>query len=187
TRLRCSSSHQMLALLAIRPNSTTSRWAAIIRASRSSPTSTQAYTSSPTTSTAISTKRSAQPPTTKLFRSCRRMRSRFALELALRFFLLPVLAGCNRGPKMLPVSGKVIYNGRPLEFGVVMFQPPSGQPAQGQIQPDGTFTLSTYRLNDGAVVGKHKVRVACYESMRPGFVKGSGEQSLGKPLVPEKC
>jgi|tagenome__1003787_1003787.scaffolds.fasta_scaffold19239692_2 hypothetical protein len=96
------------------------------------------------------------------------------------------VAGCNRGPKMVPVTGKVIYNGRPLEFGVVMFQPPSGQPAQGTIQPDGTFTLSTYRSNDGAVSGKHKVRVACYESMRPGFAKGPGEMALGKPLVPEK-
>jgi hypothetical protein len=100
--------------------------------------------------------------------------------------MLVILAGCNRGPKMVPVAGKVIYNGRPLEFGVVMFQPPSGQPAQGQIQPDGTFTLSTYRLNDGAVVAKHKIRIACYESMRPGTVKGPGEQSLGEPLVPEK-
>ena len=70
---------------------------------------------------------------------------------------LVILAGCNRGPKMTPVTGKVIYNGRPLEFGVVMFQPPSGQPAQGEIQPDGTFILSTYRLNDGVVLGKHKV------------------------------
>src|SRR6476620_3166559 len=95
-------------------------------------------------------------------------RSLFALQL----LLLLLLAGCNRGPKMVPVTGKVIYNGKPLEFGVVMFQPPSGQPAQGKIQPDGTFTLSTYRLNDGAVVGKHKIRVACYESMRPGFAKG---------------
>jgi len=108
--------------------------------------------------------------------------SRFALTL----LPLVILAGCNRGPKMVPVTGKVNYNGRPLEFGVVMFQPPSGQPAQGDIQPDGTFNLSTYRLNDGVVLGKHKVRVACYESMRPGTAKGSGERTLGKPLVPEK-
>jgi hypothetical protein len=109
-------------------------------------------------------------------------RSRFGLQL----FMLVIVAGCNRGPKMVPVTGKVNYNGRPLEFGVIMFQPPSGQPAQGQIQPDGTFNLSTYRLNDGAVVAKHKVRIACYESMRPGTVKGPGERTLGKPLVPEK-
>jgi hypothetical protein len=107
---------------------------------------------------------------------------RFALPLV----TLVILTGCNRSPKMLPVTGKVIYNGKPLEFGAVMFQPPSGQPAQGKIQSDGTFSLSTYRLNDGAVLAKHKVRIACYESMRPGAVKGPGEAALGKPLVPEK-
>lgn len=87
---------------------------------------------------------------------------------------------------MVPVTGKVIYNGKPLEFGTVTFQPSHGQPARGDIQPDGTFTLSTYRLNDGAVLGKHKVRVACYESQRPGTVKAPGETSLGKLLIPSK-
>jgi hypothetical protein len=94
--------------------------------------------------------------------------------------------GCNRGPKMAPVTGKVLYNGRPLEFGTVTFQPPSGQPAQSDIQSDGTFTLSTYRLNDGAVVGTHKVRITCYESQRPGAPKVPGEQTLGKLLIPQK-
>lgn len=32
-----------------------------------------------------------------------------------------------------------------------------GKPAQALIQPDGTFTMSTYGNNDGAVVGKHTV------------------------------
>ena len=114
------------------------------------------------------------------------MRVRFRSRLALQFFALVVLAGCNRGPKMVPVTGKVIYNGHPLEFGTVMFQPSHGQAAQGDIQPDGTFSLSTHRLNDGVVLGTHKVRIACYESMRPGAAKGPGERSLGKPLVPEK-
>jgi hypothetical protein len=102
----------------------------------------------------------------------------------LAFSLL--IAGCNRGPAMVHVTGKVVYNGKPLEFGTVTFQPPSGQPARGDIQPDGSFTLSTYRLNDGAVLGKHKVRVACYESQRPNTAKQPGDQSLGKLLIPQK-
>lgn len=97
-----------------------------------------------------------------------------------------LLVGCNRGPLVVPVTGKVLYNGTPLEFGSVTFQPRSGQPAQGKIQGDGTFTLSTFEPNDGAVVGPHKVRIACYESQRPTAVKGPGEQSLGKLLIPEK-
>jgi hypothetical protein len=118
--------------------------------------------------------------------SCRRLPTQHTTRFALPLAVLMCIAGCNRGPKMVPVTGKVLYNGKPLEFGTIMFQPPSGQPAKGQIQTDGTFNLSTYRLNDGVVLGNHKVRVACYESMRPGVAKGPGEASLGKPLVPEK-
>jgi hypothetical protein len=100
--------------------------------------------------------------------------------------LFAASCGCQRGPQLVPVSGKVHYNGRPLEFGSVTFQPASGQPAQGDIQPDGSFTLSTYRPNDGAVVGLHKVRIACYESQKPGAIKPPGEQTLGKLLIPQK-
>lgn len=99
---------------------------------------------------------------------------------------ITLLAGCRRGPEMVPVTGKVLYNGKPLEFGSVMFQPPSGQPAQGKIQSDGTFTLSTYKEGDGAVVGRHKVRITCYETEKPGIPKPAGEQPLGKLLIPEK-
>ncbi|MFO0791361.1 MAG: hypothetical protein U0805_18020 [Pirellulales bacterium] len=95
-----------------------------------------------------------------------------------------VLGGCNRGPQMGQVSGKVLLNGQPLKFGTVAFQPPSGQPSIGDIQNDGTFSLSTYRPGDGAIVGHHRVRVACYESQRPGTKPTGGEQSLGKSLIP---
>jgi hypothetical protein len=87
---------------------------------------------------------------------------------------------------MVPVTGKVLYNGKPLEFGSIAFQPPSGQPAQSEIQSDGTFELSTYRLHDGAVVGLHKVRVACYESQKPNAARPAGEQKLGKSMIPQK-
>jgi hypothetical protein len=86
----------------------------------------------------------------------------------------------------VPVSGKVLYNGQPLKFGTVAFQPPRGQYASGDIQSDGTFELSTYRPNDGAVAGTHQVRITCYESQRPNAVKAPGEQTLGKALIPTK-
>lgn len=97
-----------------------------------------------------------------------------------------LVAGCDRGPTMVPVAGKVLYNGKPLEFGSVTFQPPSGQPALGEIESDGTFVLSTYRLHDGAVIGQHKVRIACYESQRKDAPQVPGEQTLGKLLIPSK-
>jgi hypothetical protein len=97
---------------------------------------------------------------------------------------IAVIAGCEHGPQMARVNGRVLYNGKPLEFGSVTFQPPSGQPARGLIQSDGSFSLSTFEPGDGAVVGQHKVRITCYESQRDPAARGPGEQSLGRLLIP---
>lgn len=96
-----------------------------------------------------------------------------------------LLIGCDRGPKIVPVSGTVTYKGKALEFGSVMFQPAQGQPAKGSIQADGTFVMSTFREGDGATVGRNRVRISCYESQAPKVVS-EGEQSLGKLLIPSK-
>lgn len=65
-----------------------------------------------------------------------------------------------------PVKGKVVSNGEPVTSGSIRFQPVSvegtsggqiGKPARGTVKEDGTFQLSTYGENDGAVVGKHRV------------------------------
>jgi len=92
--------------------------------------------------------------------------------------------GCKRNPRVVPVSGKVLYNGQPLPYGSIMFQPDKGQQAVADITADGTFTLSSYGPNDGAVPGKHSVSVSCYEGHRPGKA-GSGD-SMGKLLIPLK-
>jgi hypothetical protein len=106
------------------------------------------------------------------------------LVLALAVAVLPSAGGCKRNPRVVLVKGKVLYNGEPLPFGSVMFQPDKGQPAVGDLAADGTFTLSSYGPNDGAVPGKHSVSISCYEGHRPG--KASGGDSLGKLLIPLK-
>jgi hypothetical protein len=97
-------------------------------------------------------------------------------------------AGCGRGIATAPVEGKVLFQGRPLKFGSVIFQPEAGPPATGNIQPDGTFRLSTFRDGDGAVLGKHQVRITCFESQRPGAQQAVAQQELatGQALIPEK-
>jgi hypothetical protein len=95
-------------------------------------------------------------------------------------------AGCSKGPAVAPVSGKVLYNGEPLPYGSIMFQPASGQPAGAAIEPDGTFRLSTFSEFDGAIIGPHKVKVTCYTSQRPSekAQKKVGEATLGQLLIP---
>lgn len=97
-----------------------------------------------------------------------------------------ICLGCS-GPTLVPVEGKVLFNGEPLKFGSVMFQPPSGQPATGQIQPDGTFSLETRGVGPGAVVGTHRVRITCYESQNPEALSSSdNETTVGESLIPKK-
>lgn len=102
---------------------------------------------------------------------------------------LVILAGCGDGrpPMAAPVEGKVIYRGKPLAFGSVMFQPAQGQPARGVIKPDGTFTLWTYEEGDGAAIGHHKVRITCYDNQNPDQTQDPNQEpTAGKSLIPEK-
>src|SRR5262249_8483078 len=70
--------------------------------------------------------------------------------------------GCNSGPKLYPVKGKVVYgNGSPMLGGTVMFEPvdnPLKVMANGVIDNDnGTFTLTTYKAGAGARPGRYRV------------------------------
>lgn len=96
--------------------------------------------------------------------------------------------GCTSGEraKVMPVSGKVLFNGQPLAFGAVAFQPMRGQPARGTIGKDGTFKLSTYREGDGAAVGQHRVKITCYTSQDPATKKPGPSETLGESLIPAR-
>lgn len=81
---------------------------------------------------------------------------------------LLLLAGCGDGtPARTPVRGQVYYQGRPLAHGLIVFTPDadrggSGPSAKGDIQPDGSYHLSTDG-HPGVVVGWHRVAVAAVE------------------------
>jgi hypothetical protein len=101
------------------------------------------------------------------------------------------LPGCARSKKnrpLAPVRGRIIYRGKPLQFGTVMFQSKSGQPSFGEIQADGTFHLTTRGEGDGAVVGLNQVSVTCTERQEPAKkpADGHGERPMGKSLIPAK-
>jgi len=62
------------------------------------------------------------------------------------------------------VRGKLVYNGKPVPEGSVLFAPKvdsesveAGKPASGSPDQNGEFQLSTFRENDGALVGTHIV------------------------------
>lgn len=72
---------------------------------------------------------------------------------------LAASVGCGSGQSTHIVKGKVVFSdGTPVQFGdVETLSVDQRINARGKIEKDGTFTLTTYKENDGAVAGEHKV------------------------------
>ncbi len=91
---------------------------------------------------------------------------RLSSVLLLGLLCVIAVGGCNRGPKMVQVSGKVFYKDGTVPHGgvcVVNFNPTPDSTAQikkvagGPIDSDGSFSLTTLTPNDGAYVGEYAV------------------------------
>jgi hypothetical protein len=94
-------------------------------------------------------------------------------------------AGCGTDhPKTAVVRGTVTYRGKPVPYGNVNFIPASGPPATGTIGPDGSYTLTTYRKGDGAVLGPHKVVIVAIENM--GDRLPEDRTPLPPPIIPDR-
>lgn len=80
------------------------------------------------------------------------------------------LVGCGTGSGVYPVQGNVISTtGIAPQFGTVEFRSDSeGRVASGKIQSDGTFTLTTFEPNDGAVKGDHDVILVRFINVEDG-------------------
>jgi hypothetical protein len=100
------------------------------------------------------------------------LRAHGALLLGVAAF---VAAGCGGGADSpSPVRGTVYLDGQPateLAGGTVTFNSEElHRSASGEIQPDGTYRLSSLKKDDGAIPGKYQVTVS------PPEVSGSGER-----------
>ncbi len=73
--------------------------------------------------------------------------------------LAMLVAGCGKSSDLAPVTGIVTYRGEPVTEGRVAFYPEKGRPAIGVIQADGSYTLTTFEENDGALIGEHRVTI----------------------------
>lgn len=105
-----------------------------------------------------------------------------SIVAGLGFVMCFALAGCGTA-KTNPVAGKVVFKdggdasalaGYRVDFQAVE-QPMSGS---GEVQPDGTFTISTFGNQDGAVPGKQKIAITPPPPL-PDVVPP-------KPLIPRK-
>ncbi len=101
-------------------------------------------------------------------------------NVACRISLVALLSvfGCGPNlPKTYPVQGRVFFeDGKNVEQGSVEFRLDSASDSQrtvarGKINPDGSFSLSTFEPGDGALPGIYKVIVQ-QMVIAEGFKKG---------------
>jgi hypothetical protein len=109
--------------------------------------------------------------------------------------LLVLLAvGCSKGPSLVPVSGRVMMDGKPLANAIVTFRPVAkdGSPATesvGTTDGDGKYTLKAVVSGSGdapsgAVAGKHKVMISLFD--RSASYDAEGKHIVGVERVPAK-
>lgn len=84
--------------------------------------------------------------------------------------------GCGSPAGLVPVSGKVLYRGEPAAGAVVYFHrqaepgSPGGAIPFGIVEDDGTFSLSTEGLGNGARPGQYTVLVEWRDEKGDGYV-----------------
>ncbi len=73
------------------------------------------------------------------------------------------LGGCSKDPKLVPVTGTVTLDKKPLSGALVTFVPMGSTPGTGSFgrtKADGTYQLVAYRGGAGAVAGQYKVTIS---------------------------
>lgn len=84
------------------------------------------------------------------------------------WMIFPLLVGLTPGcankpdhPAVFPVTGQVLYGGKPVEGAAVSFVGDgTARPAYGSTDAEGKFRLTTFDQGDGAIAGKHHVSVS---------------------------
>jgi hypothetical protein len=104
---------------------------------------------------------------------------------------IATLAGCG-GPKYVPVSGVVKLNGQPCANAMVTFQPIAtadnsspGRGSAGKTDAEGRFKLVCDGTIDGALIGKHRVRIMSEPQQTVAAnTRGGGSSDETKPAAP---
>ncbi len=75
-------------------------------------------------------------------------------------------SSCGRGDHkpLVPVHGRVLFDGKPIPHALVVFHPLEGEGSQGvrprgHVAADGSFELTSYATRDGAYPGEYRVTV----------------------------
>jgi hypothetical protein len=110
-----------------------------------------------------------------------------SLHVLLSATLLVAISSCSGNKRVYPVSGKVLFEGKPAARAIVKFYAvdPAGKKdsqavvPQAVVDDDGSFRLTTYSSEDGAPAGKYNVSVFWAKPSKGG-------DDYDKPLIPAR-
>ena len=111
------------------------------------------------------------------------------LGLAGALLALAAVAGCDRGPTVVRVSGRVTFEGAPPAgkfVNKIMFLPTkssrgsTARPATSALDSEGRYQLSTYGPGDGVTPGEYNVVIKSLFS-GPTFSNGSAPEVWAIP------
>jgi hypothetical protein len=79
--------------------------------------------------------------------------------------LLPLVGCSDDRPTLVPATGKVTMDGKPLTAGAIIFHPGEGNAymkdkPSSLLQLDGSFTMKTFPFGEGVSPGPYKVTLA---------------------------
>ncbi len=109
--------------------------------------------------------------------------------------ILLLANGCGSSKiELAPVSGTVMFNGKPLKKGKIVFESPNNRPANGLIEDGKIVELYTTKPGDGVPLGSHKIAVFALEVASESITtdpsqstnKGQNYMGTGKSLIPDK-
>jgi hypothetical protein len=106
----------------------------------------------------------------------------FSVLMVLAAFAVATLGGCNRGPKMYPVTGQVLSSGKPVAGASVLFyREKAARPPAGTTNASGEFQFL-------APAGDYTAVITACESLSPQAGMGVTDEDPNKVrwTVPQK-
>jgi len=112
---------------------------------------------------------------------------------AVAFLLCSLVVGCSKSspnlPPLVPVTGTITWEGKPLVGAMVLYIPQPGAPGQGgtaRTDADGKYTLTAMVRNEpGVAAGPYKVMIST-PLMDEGYTPEPNAPPFTKVLIPEQ-
>jgi hypothetical protein len=94
-----------------------------------------------------------------------RLYARFPFQLMMLLIGFISIAGCGSHSDLVPVSGQITIDGKPLASAQITVFPDGHRVSLGKTDNEGRFTLTCYKLGDGAPVGQHIATVTAVQTI----------------------